>query len=343
MLNLHLADEILQLMESKYEECIPAPSVKFDRTVLGIEVERELCEATEIEIEDIDTISASLREINNGHKVLALNMANAYRPGGGFLSGAKAQEEDLFRCTNLSKALTEDMYPMRGTEIICSPKIHILRDAEYQDLESPKTLAFCSIAAHRDPHIDMCGMLPNHVYNFTKCKIHMMFQIALIQKCDCLVLGALGCGAFHNPPYEIAKMFCEICTIYAQKFKKIVFAVKSGSDNRNCDIFQQAFLETFTTELDEGETMVSGIDLESDPDILYHGIRRCQNYEGESDPFRGRRPPRVATFPHSYDEVDLEDLVEMGCDSDTIAESGYDPGHEELEAMGYDPDPRFRG
>lgn len=268
IVNIHLADEILHLMETKYVDYVPGPSVKFNRDVFDISLadkERPAYEETDIEIENIDTITAILREVDAGYKVLALNMANAYRPGGGFLSGAKAQEEDLFRCTNLSKALTDDLYPMHESEIIYSPKVHILRDSDYIDQENPITVGFCSIAAHRDPCVNAYGMLSNHVYTVTKCKIHMMFHIAQIQKYDCLILGALGCGAFNNPPYEIAKIFCEICSLYAQKFKKILFAVKSDHGNVNCEIFQQAFLETFKTETGD----VIEMDLESNLDVLY--------------------------------------------------------------------------
>lgn len=243
--NLHRTDQILDLI-NKHEQ--PLESIKFNRKILKIKIpcleSEPLYDDTDIEIENIDTITATIREITNGHKTLLLNMANAHRPGGGFYTGAKAQEEDLCRCTNLIAALNDKLYPMMGTEIIYSPKIHILRDAKYHNLKQPLETAVCSIAAHNTPRTNMYGMLPRHIYDETEIKIRMMFHLALLQKYDCLVLGALGCGAFHNPPHEIAQMFCQICTEYAQQFKKIVFAVKS-TDNDNCEVFQKAFLNAF--------------------------------------------------------------------------------------------------
>ena len=50
------------------------------------------------------------------------------------------------------------------------------------------------------------------------------------------ILGALGCGAFHNPPEEIVKIFNIYLEKYNGCFKTIVFAVLSRSDN-NFDIF----------------------------------------------------------------------------------------------------------
>jgi len=274
--NLHLADEILHLMDTKYKDYTPCPSIKFNKKLFKISHQDQdqdqdqdhIYDETDIEIENIDTVSAAIIEVNAGNKVLVLNMANAYKPGGGFLSGATAQEEDLFRCTNLSKALTTDLYPMRCTDVIYSPKIHILRDSLYKDLDQDqvKEIGVFSIAATQDPYINTYGMLSNYVYNTTKCKIHLMFQLALMQKYDCLVLSALGCGAFNNPPYEIAKIFCKVCSMYAQKFKRIVFAIKSGPDNDNCDIFQHVFLETFNT--DEPLELEPMLYLESDDDEL---------------------------------------------------------------------------
>ena len=295
--NLHLADEILGLIETKYAHLAPLPSVKFTKDIFKVKPQLGgLYEETDIEIENTDTITAALRECSAGHRVLVLNMANAERPGGGFLSGAKAQEEDLFRCSNLSKTLTEDLYPMLGTDIIYSPKVHILRDVQYKEIQSLPEVGFVSIAAHQNPYINPYGMLPNSIYDITKCKIHMMFHLASIQKYECLVLGALGCGAFNNPPHQIAKMFCEICRIYAQRFKRIIFAVMSDAGNDNCQIFQQAFLDSFSDN-------VPVLDLEDDPDVLYRHIndertrRSIQNrvwrHRGAGD---GSRLKRLGKF-----------------------------------------------
>jgi len=173
--NLHLAEEILNLIETQYAHLVPLPSVKFTKDVFKIKHNgQDLYTETDIEIENVDTITATLRECAAGHRVLVLNMANAERPGGGFLSGAKAQEEDLFRCSNLSKTLTEDLYPMLGTDNIYSPKVHILRDAKYNNIENPPEVGFVSIAAHQNPYISPHGMLPNSIYDITKCKIHMI-------------------------------------------------------------------------------------------------------------------------------------------------------------------------
>ena len=43
---------------------------------------------------------------------------------------------------------------------------------------------------------------------YVRSQIRTMFALAHEHKHDALVLGAWGCGAYHNPPQEIAKAFC---------------------------------------------------------------------------------------------------------------------------------------
>lgn len=246
--NLHRADDILQLIKTKYADNPPSISIKINRKFLEIIPDRPEFDETDIEIENIDTITSALKAIKDGYRPLILNMANAYRPGGGFLTGAKAQEEDLFRCTDLSATLTFDLYPMHGCEIIYTAKAHILKDVEYKDLDAPVEVGIVSVAAHTNPQINEYGMIPQYIYDQTMLKIRMIFHLGMIQRYDCLILGALGCGAFNNPPHEIAQIFCSVSEEYAQKFDKIIFPILSGSDNSNCDVFQSAFLEAFNKD-----------------------------------------------------------------------------------------------
>lgn len=271
MENMHRAQEIIELQRKVHVD--PSVSVKFDSTVLRKKLsEPAPYPSTDIEIENIDTVSAALRECKEGHRVLILNMANARKPGGGWRSGAKAQEEDLFRCTDLHATLTEDLYPMDRDEVIYTPRAHILRDASYQDLDEPVEIGVMSVAARQNPMTTMRGTLPRHIRYETEDKISLIYHIAAIQKYDCLILGALGCGAFNNPPHDIAEIFCDVTNDYIQRFTKVIFAVKSDKYNVNCEVFQQSFLAMFSEEPmpDRPSDQLSEIDTESwsDPEEL---------------------------------------------------------------------------
>lgn len=53
-------------------------------------------------------------------------------------------------------------------------------------------------------------MIANHHVEPIKNKIRTIFRIGLIHGHDSLVLGALGCGAFRNPPRHVAQLFHEV-------------------------------------------------------------------------------------------------------------------------------------
>ena len=54
------------------------------------------------------------------------------------------------------------------------------------------------------------GHMPQVALDITRCKIRTIFRIGLLHGHDALVLGAFGCGAFHNPPAEVARLFHEV-------------------------------------------------------------------------------------------------------------------------------------
>lgn len=62
-----------------------------------------------------------------------------------------------------------------------------------------------------------------------KSRIKNIFEAAVDNGAEVLVLGAFGCGAFKNPPEIVAKAFHEVIeeNAYHTKFKRIVFAIKS--------------------------------------------------------------------------------------------------------------------
>jgi uncharacterized protein (TIGR02452 family) len=66
--------------------------------------------------------------------------------------------------------------------------------------------------------------------------IENIFKTAYYNGNETLVLGALGCGAYHNPPMEVIKIFNRFLKKYNGCFKKIVFAVYSKYD-KNYELF----------------------------------------------------------------------------------------------------------
>src|SRR3569623_189973 len=63
---------------------------------------------TRIEVVNASTLEAVRGLVDEGHQTAALNFASAKNPGGGFLTGAQAQEESLARASGLYAMLLGD-------------------------------------------------------------------------------------------------------------------------------------------------------------------------------------------------------------------------------------------
>lgn len=191
-------------------------------------------------VEPLDTVSALQKYYLNG-KTLVLNMASAKRAGGGVEKGSIAQEECLFRCSNLYN-IPQDLYPLGISEYVYTKDISFVKDFKYDKLIYPIMCDVISIPAynlnttHYFPSVDLSDYEKN-----TILKIETMLKQAYVNGCENIILGAWGCGVFKNDPIFIANSFKNIINEigYINNFKNIVFAVINdrNSVSNNYEIF----------------------------------------------------------------------------------------------------------
>lgn len=184
-----------------------------------------------------------------GLKPVVLNMADLYTPGGLVVQGSGAQEENLFRRSNLFQSLYQfvdfgnqynvprnptQSYPMHpSTGAVYSPGVTVFRAAEaagYALLQQPYTVDTISVAALDYPHlVNISGEfhLNTHDAETTKEKIRTIYRVSATHQNDSMVLSAFGCGAFCNPPKHIAELFKEVLheNEFNRVFKLVVFAI----------------------------------------------------------------------------------------------------------------------
>ena len=112
--------------------------------------------STDIEVANETTLVAGRRLIEAGYRPAALNFASAKHPGGGFLSGARAQEESLARSSALFACLDGNpMYdfhrdrkdPMYTDYAIYSPEVPVIRDDDGTLLDEPYLCSFITCPA----------------------------------------------------------------------------------------------------------------------------------------------------------------------------------------------------
>ena len=197
------------------------------------------------ETKNSDTIIPDSNTTDN-KKILVLNLASFMRSGGGVERGCKAQEEDLYRKSNYFQANNHNFYPLRKSQVVYSPTVHIIKDSDYNLLDKPVTVSCLAVAALKNPPLfKMTGMRQHYKNdidrNIMQAKIDMIFKVAILHKHTDLVLGALGCGVYNNPRVEVALMFKKSIQKYGKYFRRIGFAILSSGDssNSNFNIFKK--------------------------------------------------------------------------------------------------------
>lgn len=207
---------------------------------------------TEIRVENKDCVLAAKQLIDEGYNPAMLNLADLYTPGGLVEYGSGAQEENLCRRSNLILSLYQfsdarvrqypdlglephaDQYPMdERYGGIYSGVVTFFRGPESEGSmpeEKPYNIPVISVAAISGPRIDRDGLMCKADANLTLDKMRTIFRIGVMQGHDSLVLSAMGCGAFANPPAHIAKLFHQVIEEdeFRDVFKLIDFAILDG-------------------------------------------------------------------------------------------------------------------
>jgi hypothetical protein len=196
---------------------------------------------------------ALTREI--GACFAVLNMANAYVPGGAYVEGAVAQEENMFRRTDCHLRIDEreydpeiDRYRPAMTErltaregvvhldarqprvCIRGPEDRTREDLGYAWLREDQVFPFFELrAAARDLRSGLA-------FDETDARRRIAAQLDTLRRHRIrhAILGAFGCGAFRNPADRVARIYREELMARADDFSVVAFAIFApgyGPDN----------------------------------------------------------------------------------------------------------------
>mmetsp|Transcript_13649 Transcript_13649/g.26470 ORF Transcript_13649/g.26470 Transcript_13649/m.26470 type:complete len:833 (+) Transcript_13649:27-2525(+) len=191
----------------------------------------------------------------------ALNMANAYMPGGGYVEGMVAQEENMFRRTSChffidrKELQPNELYPQHMTDLINGEHHRVYLDTQrprvcirgseatrYRWFETDEIFPFFELRSAAD---DLRG-LGSHAFNesSSRRKIEAQFETLKQHGVRHVVLSAFGCGAFGNPPDRIAAIYKEAIAKYNQDLDHVVFAVyHAGYGTDNFPAFQSVLAQ----------------------------------------------------------------------------------------------------
>jgi uncharacterized protein (TIGR02452 family) len=187
-----------------------------------------------------------------------LNFASATKPGGGFRSGAQAQEESLARVSTLYPALTTPtasrFYSQHSLNkndcfyshsIVYSPHILVFKTDEDALLDVPYEISVLTCAAVN------AGAVREKKLDYDvedTIRRHMKERMGRVLACfeeranDWLVLGSWGTGVFKNSVTTVAQLWAELLRPGGQfygSFERVVFAITGQVTFQE---FQDAFV-----------------------------------------------------------------------------------------------------
>lgn len=198
----------------------------------------------DIQVIDATTQQAAYQMTRKPGRVALLNFASARNPGGGFLNGAKAQEEDLCRCSGLYPTLLTQMEYYQANRfcsslfytdhMIFSPEVPFFKIKGRGDLLNEPFR--CSVITAPAPNAAEKkrkrgqGQL---LLDTFRRRWRMVLALAQHQGIERLILGAWGCGAFGNEAENAAQTVVE--WLERANFAEVVFAIpdrgKKGAYN----------------------------------------------------------------------------------------------------------------
>ena len=204
-----------------------------------------------VEVTRESTLAAAHRL---GPGTAALVFASARNPGGGFLNGARAQEEDIARASALHACLlaVPEFYAHHRADpdlrysdrVIYSPGVPVFRDGDATLLAQPypssfPTAAAPNLGALRDAEDDRASTVPATLER----RAERVLRVAAAHGHRRIVLGAWGCGVFRNDPTTVAGAL-RTALVRVRAFERVTFAVL---DRTGAGPNYRAFMEAFGT------------------------------------------------------------------------------------------------
>lgn len=197
---------------------------------------------TSVRFYNVDCIEIAHRlKEKTTDSIMILNMADWTRAGGCVDAGSLAQEEELFRRSDLFKFLHQKYFPMQKHQVVVSHGVEFYRNTAptFALYRKPFKVDVISSPAPKYPALNKNGTRfeTNDLADFMLQKIRGLLWAAYDSHAQYLILSAWGCGAFGCPPQHVGELFYQVIQEFDGCFKGICFAI-IGS---NYELFKSGY------------------------------------------------------------------------------------------------------
>lgn len=200
-----------------------------------------------------------------GRRVCGLNFANGSQVGGGYKTGAVAQEEDLCRrlpnlYTSLFNAKREGLYPFgpstcsskdrpeKYSDVLVTAGLVVARQGEDQDFkllprEQQVRVSLVTAAA---PNINFAKEVYDLDLMYKTVRAIFIAPRLIQPDINTLVLGAWGCGAFGGKPEDVSGLFAKaLAEVNLRRlYREIHFAIPQyDPSDINAEVFRRRLAE----------------------------------------------------------------------------------------------------
>ena len=267
---VQLAEQTLQICKTKCYECegrcfCIEQEMRYclDNSQLylrcpNVKKSPDMARQTHFEVRQCTTLEAAHSVVSRCPEEvpLVLNFASAKNPGGGFLRGARAQEESLARSSGLYFCLMQDhvsQYYVDNRQdhsglytdhVIYSPRVPVFRSDDGSLL--PFYLASFVTAPAVNAGVSRQriheGNVEDLILKTMRQRAAKVLAIALQHNYSTLILGAWGTGVFKNRVADVAAMWRSLLVAASAEFfgcfGTVIFAVR---DFKTCSEFSSTF------------------------------------------------------------------------------------------------------
>ena len=227
-----LVDEIQDTYECEIRQSIEDTKVLSENYVPCICGTKD----TEIIFELKDSVSAVLKYAETGSsKTAVLNFANFTRPGGGFITGAMAQEEALCLESTLYPVISDDKFvpfyqenqqivPIVGS-LYCNRALYSPDIVFFRDKEEVSCDVITCAAPNASEYLSAGGSQKING-NALLDRLSFILSLAAKEGVGTLILGAYGTGVFGQNPTTFGGLYEYVFRkCFPGVFDRIVIAV----------------------------------------------------------------------------------------------------------------------